>query len=54
MIPQYKLIMLRENFTLVFSRTIIVRLTKNSNHKSELCISFHHVEFSQNPYFSSL
>ena len=40
MIPQYKLIMLRENFTLVYWSTIIVRLIKNSNHNSELCISF--------------
>ena len=51
MIPQYKLIMLRENFTLVCSSTIIVRLTKNSNHNSELCISFHHVGSSQKPFY---
>ena len=51
MIPQYKLIMLRENFTLVYWSTIIVRLIKNSNHNSELCISFHHVGSSQKHFF---
>ncbi|GEM_PF-1226308 len=51
MIPQYKLIMLRENFTLVYWSTIIVRLIKNSNHNSELCISFHHVGSSQKHFY---
>ena len=53
MIPQYKLIMLRENFTLVFSRTIIVRLIKNSNNKSELCLCFHHADTFQKPFYFS-
>ena len=51
MIPQYKLIMLRENFTLVYWSTIIVRLIKNSNHNSELCISFHYVGSSQKHFY---
>jgi len=51
MIPQYQLIMLRENFTLVYWSTIIVRLIKNSNHNSELCISFHHVGSSQKHFY---
>ena len=53
MIPQYQLIMLRENFTLVYWSTIIVRLIKNSNHNSELCISFHHADTFQKPFYFS-